>query len=97
MLCLASQNSADFYALNAGFLDFLCDVARDVFVYVADDFSCNRVDYALNREVTFNALCKRLEDFLTIFECRVVNTVDCSAVFFIYNYVLSTVYQRRVM
>ena len=46
---------------------------------------------AFNRIVTDNPVCQMNDNFITVFNRRIINTVDSSAVFVIYNNVLSNI------
>ena len=93
MLGFASKNGAELDFLDAGLLDFLGQVFVDVRVYVAQNFAGNRVHYALNREVAFNAVGQMLDDFVAVLDGRVIRSVDCAAVLFVDDDVLGNVNQ----
>ena len=87
----ARKHGAELYFFDARFIDFFRQIAVDVTVDIAQKFSGNRMDDALDRIVADDALGKRNENFVSVFDRRIVDAVDRAAVVFVDDDILRNV------
>ena len=93
MLCLTGKHSLQEDLFNTSFLNLSSSNLVNFLICIGDNFTGKWMQDILYRAAPYNAVCKVLNDFITILECSTPDTIDGVTVILIDHNVLADINQ----